>query len=74
MKEWNGILRMAQWGFIGTFVGKSLYQYWDYKSHPAFFAMQSAPWYLSIEIHAIFTMIVVAVILIIRWFIKRKMK
>ncbi|XCP85621.1 hypothetical protein ABXS75_02105 [Roseburia hominis] len=74
MKKLYDILRIFQWGFIGTFIGKSLYQYWDYKSHPALYAAQSAPWYLSIKIHGIFTAIIVAVILIVRWLIKRKMK
>jgi len=73
MKKLYDILRIVQWGFTGTFIGKSIYQYYDYKAHPALYAMRSAPWYLSIEIHAIFTLIIVAVLGIIRWLIKRKM-
>ncbi len=73
MKKLYDMLRSFQWGLIGVFIGKSIYQFFDYKAHPAFYAVQSAPWYLGIEIHAIFTIIVVAAILIIRWFIKRQM-
>jgi hypothetical protein len=36
--------------------------------------MQSAPWYLSIEINAIFTLVIVVVILIIMLVVKKKMK
>ncbi len=73
MKKLYNILRSFQWGLIGTFIGKSIYQYYDYKAHPAFYAMRSAPWYLSIEIHGIFTIVVVAVILTIRGLIKKKL-
>lgn len=66
------ILRIMLWSFIGVFIGSSLFKWYDYKMHPGLYAMQSAPWYLSIEINAIFTVIVVIVILIIMWMIRKK--
>ncbi len=73
MRNLYNILRMFQWGFIGSFIGKTIYQYYDYKAHPAFYAMQSAPWYLNIEIYGIVTIVIVTVTLIIRRLIKRKL-
>jgi hypothetical protein len=61
-------------GFVGAFIGTSLYKWYDYKKYPDLYAMQSAPWYLSIEINAIFTLVIVVVILIIMLVVKKKMK
>ncbi len=72
MKKIYSVLRIALWSFIGVFIGSSLYNWYDYKTHPDLYAMQSAPWYLSIEISAIFTIIVVIVIFTIMWIIKKK--
>jgi len=52
------------WSFVGVFIGGSLYKWYDYKAHPDFYSMQSAPLYLSIEINAIITIVVGAVIFI----------
>lgn len=72
MKKLYFLLRIMLWSFIGVFIGSSLFKWYDYKTHPGLYAMQSAPWYLSIEISAIFTVIVVIVILIIMWMIRKK--
>jgi uncharacterized membrane protein len=61
-------------GFVGAFIGTCLYKWYDYKKYPDLYAMQSAPWYLSIEINAIFTLVFVVVILIIMLVVKKKMK
>lgn len=74
MKNLYNILRIVMWSFIGVFIGYSGYKYYDYKKHPDLYAMQSAPWYLSIELYAVFTIIVVAIILIIMWSIRKKIK
>ena len=55
MKKLYTILNAAFWCFIGVFLGVSLYTCWDYRAHPGLYALQSAPWYLSIQIHAVFT-------------------
>ncbi len=72
MKKLYSILRIVLWSFIGSFIGSSLYKLYDYKVHPDLYAMRSAPWYLSIEINAIFTIAAVIAILIIMWVIKKK--
>lgn len=72
MKKLYSILRIVLWSFIGVFIGNSLFKWYDYKTCPDLYAMQSAPWYLSIEISAVFTIIVVIVILTIMWIIRKK--
>ncbi len=72
MKKFYSILRILLWSFIGVFIGSSLFKWYDYKAHPDLYAMQSAPWYLSIEISAVFTIIVVIVILTVMWIIRKK--
>lgn len=71
MKKLYIILRIVLWSFAGVFIGSSLFKWHDYKTHPDLYAMQSAPWYLSIEINAIFTIIVVIVILTVMWIIRK---
>jgi hypothetical protein len=62
------------WCFVGAFIGTSLYKWYDYKKYPDLYAMQSASWYLSIEINAIFTLAIVSAILIVMWVVKKRMK
>jgi len=57
---------------IGVFIGSSLYKWLDYKARPGLYAMQSAPWYLSIKLNARFTAAVVIVILIMMRAIRKK--
>ncbi len=40
--------------------------FWDYKTHPGFYAMQSSPWYTGIFIYGIVTLIFLAVLLIVK--------
>ena len=72
MKKLYNILKIVLWSFIGVFIGKSFFKWYDYNAHPDLYAMQSAPWYLSIEISAVFTIIVVIVILAVMWIIRGK--
>lgn len=74
MKKIYNSLKIASWCFVGIFFGSSIYKYYDYTTHPDLYAMISAPWYLGIQINAILTIIVVAVILVVMWVIKKKMK
>lgn len=72
MKKLYHILKMVLWSFIGVFIGSSIFQYYDYKTHPDLYQWQSAPWYLIIEIRGIFTAVIVAAILIAMWIIRKK--
>jgi hypothetical protein len=57
---------------VGNFIGSSIWKYYDYKKYTNLYEMQSAPWYLSIEINAIFTITCIIVILIAMKLIKNK--
>ena len=74
MKKLYGILKAALGGFLGVFLGMTTYTCWDYRAHPGLYALQSAPWYLSIQIHAVLTGAACAVLLVGMLIIKRKMK
>lgn len=74
MKQLYYFLKIVLWCFIGVFMGSSIYQFYDYRTYPDLYAMQSAPWYLSIEIRGIFTAVIVIVIFIIMRIVKKKIK
>lgn len=54
-------------------MGSSAYRWFHYRAHPDFYAIQSAPWYLSIQIRAVFTAAIVAALLLARWAIRRQL-
>lgn len=74
MKRLYRILKIAIASFIGVFIGSSIYEYYDYKTHPDLYEAWSAPWYLKIEMRGIATILIVAVICIIMILIKKKIK
>lgn len=53
----------------GIFIGKTIYTIWDYKMHPKFYMMQSAPWYTSILVYGIATAAVLMVGIILKFII-----
>mgnify|MGYP003220898395 CR=1 FL=1 len=74
VKKLYNFLNILMWCVIGAFVGTSIYTYYEYCRYPGLYEMRSAPWYLSVEVNAIFAAIVVVVILVIRALLKRKLK
>lgn len=74
MKRFYGILRIVMWSVIGVFIGGSLYKWYDYKTHPDLYAMQSAPWYLGIVTGAVITMAAVTILLIMMGLIRKRIK
>ncbi len=74
MKKLNNLLNTAIGAFIGAFIGHTIYDFWNFKTHPELYAMQSAPWYTSVLVHGIVTLIVVITSLIIKMIIKKKSK
>jgi len=73
MRKLYDFLGIAVWSFVGVFLGSSIYTFYDYKTHPGLYAMQSAPWYLSIQVRAVFTLALVAAVLLLRWYLRKKM-
>ncbi len=74
MKMFNRILNTIIGAFIGVFIGHGIYVLWDFKTHPDLYAMQSAPWYTSILLYGILTAIVLVIAIIIKLFIRQKLK
>ena len=52
--------------FIGVFIGSGLYRYWHFRKYPDLYIMQSAPWYTGILVQGLFTLVLLAVCLIIK--------
>ena len=74
MKMLDLVLNYIIGAFIATFVGNVIYRFWDFKAHPDLYAMQSAPWYTSILLYGVVTIIVVAIAVIIKLIIRKKIK
>ncbi len=64
----NTIIAVA----IGVLLGHSAFLYWDVKNHPDLYAAQSAPWYTGIFVYGACTAVVIAVVLLIKYFLRRK--
>ena len=65
-KKINQILNIIMGSFIGMFIGSGLYKYWHFRKYPYLYAMQSAPWYTSILINGLLTLVLLAVCMIVK--------
>ena len=74
LKKINRILNIIIGSFIGVFIGHGIYVFWDYKTHPGLYAMQSAPWYTSILVYGLFTIVVLIAGIIIKLIIRLRLK
>lgn len=72
MKKINNLLNIIIGAFVGVFIGHGVYVFWDYKTHPEIYVSYSAPWYTSILVYGIFTVVVVLIALAIKWFIRKR--
>ena len=72
LKRINNILNIVIGTFVGIFIGNAVYVFWDFNTHPGLYAMQSAPWYTSILLYGIFTVVVLIVSIIIKLIIRFK--
>jgi len=66
----NQIINGIRGAFIGVFIGHGIFVFWEYKTRPELYAMQSAPWYTSILVYGAFTIVVLAVCMIIKVILK----
>ena len=71
-KRLNQGLNVLIGAFIGVFLGSTCYECWHRKRYPELYAMRSAPWYVSILLWGMVTVVVIAVALFIKWLIRRK--
>ncbi|MCI9139735.1 hypothetical protein D7X25_31120 [bacterium 1XD42-8] len=72
LKKLNHVLNIIVGSFVGIFLGHGIYVFWDYKTHPALYAMESAPWYTSILLYGLFTLMVFVMAMIAKFIIRKK--
>ena len=60
--------------FIGGFLARSVYTYWDYKTHPEIYEVSSAPWYTVILLFGIVSGAIILAALIVKVMIREKVK
>lgn len=73
LRKINNALNIVIGSFTGVFVGHGIYVLWDYKTHPDLYAMQSAPWYTGILVHGAVTVVILAMAIIVKLIIRRKL-
>lgn len=66
MKKINIIINIFIAVLIGVFIGHGVYTVWDFKTHPELYVVQSAPWYTSILIYGVFTIILLLICIVIK--------
>lgn len=72
MKIIYEILKAIMWLNIGIFIGNVICEY-SYRIHyPNIFAVQSAPWYVTVLPHSILTIAITVIISILMVVIKKK--
>lgn len=74
MKKLYTGLKVAIWVVVGLFVAASAYQCYDYLMHPEIYDYTSIPWYYGIFFFAVPAVLIILVLLIVMWIVKRKMK
>lgn len=74
MNRLNTILNIIMGAFVGVFIGQGVYVVWNFKTRPELYAMQSAPWYISILVYGALTLVVLLIYIAIKAIIKYKQK
>jgi len=72
LKKINYFLNILIGSFVGVFIGHGIYIFWDYKTHPDLYAMQSTSWYTSILLHGIVMIIILITAIMIKLIFRRK--
>ena len=81
LREWNSMwnkintfLNCLIEAFIGVFLARSVYTYWDYTTHPEIYKVPSAPWYTVILLFGIVSGTIILAALIVKVMIRKKVK
>lgn len=73
-KKINQLLNIIMGVFTGIFIGSGLYRYWHFRKYPDFYFIQSAPWYTSILVNGLFTLILLTICMIIKVILIEKIR
>ncbi len=74
MKKFASLITALIYAFVGGFLGYGIFVAWNYKTHPEVYTAQSAPWYTSILLYGAVTLVLLAVCMIAKTLIKRRIK
>lgn len=74
LKRVNQIISIIMGGIIAVCLGYCIWQYWDYKTHVTEYISYSAPWYTGIQIYGTAALLALAVCVIFKLIIRKKMK
>jgi len=66
------VLNLTMGCFIGVFLGSGLYKYWHFRKYTDLYVVQSAPWYTGILINGLFTLVLLAVCMIVKVILIKK--
>ncbi len=73
LEKLNHILNIIMGTTVCVFIGHSIYICWNYKIHSKVYPY-SAPWYISILVYGITTLLILLVGVILKFVIKKFMK
>lgn len=74
LKKLNSFLNILMGSFVGVWCGSSLYRLWHYKSHPEIYVVNSAPWYLGIQLFGGLVLILLGLCLLGKILIRRRLR
>ena len=66
LKRISQFLNIIMGCSVGIFIGYGIYKYWHYREYPGLYVGYSAPWYTSILLYGVITLIVLAVCFILK--------
>lgn len=72
MRKLYSFLKWVLIAVWGIFAGLAVYHCYDYYAYPQKYLVNSAPWYLSIQLNGLTAVCTSAVILILMWIIRKK--
>ena len=72
MKKLYQILKAALWCLGGLVAGAGAYRYWHYRTHPEWYAWQSAPWYTGVALLAALAAVLALALLAALYLVRRK--
>lgn len=72
MKKINSLINIFAGSIFGVYVGRCIYDYWFYRTHPEIYMFFSAPWYTDILLHGAVAVIAILPLLIAKFFVKKR--
>lgn len=71
-KRLNDWLNIIIGAVFGAFLGHGIFAYWEYRAYPGLYTLSSAPWYRSVLLQGIFTAVILLLLALIKWFLKKR--